>query len=178
VPLPRSAGLGIPRASTTRPGSRGRSRVVRRWRRRIVGRRHRPRHIRRALVVSRWLHRWIAHIGALRQALNRSPIGAFHRTRRIGAPVRAGRTLPLNCRSAAIQHCARPRSRTPDRNKSRTNPDLLHRRHCLPVEVQGLLMIHRRPEAIIESPRSCGHRPTIDGHQPQSTHRVYTSGRP
>ena len=150
-----------------------------RRRSRIVGLRHRPRYIRRALVVSRRLHRWIAHIGARRQALNRSAIGTFHRTRRIGAPhIRAGRTLPLNYRCAATQHCARPRSRAPDRDKSRTNPDPLHRRHCLPVEVQSLLMIHSRPEATIESPRSCSHRPTIDGHQPQSPHRVYTARRP
>ena len=56
-------------------------------------------YIRRALVVSRRLYRWIAHVGALRQALDRSAIGAFHRTRRIGAPhVRASGALPLNHR--------------------------------------------------------------------------------
>jgi hypothetical protein len=151
--------------------------VRRRWRR-IVGRRRRPRNIGRALIKIRLSRRWIAYVGPLRQPLGRSTVGAFDRTRRIRTPVRAGWTGPLDHRSSTIQHCTRPRRCTSDRDKSRANPDLLHRRHCPPVESQSLFMIHGRPEAAVEAPRSRGHRTTIDGHQPQSPYRVDTARRP
>jgi hypothetical protein len=159
---------------------------MRRWRSRIVSRRHRPRYIRRALIIiphRRRLRRWEAHVGTFRRALGqplyRSAIGVFQRTGRVRAPhVGTARILPRYCRRAAIQNRARSRSRAPDPDKPRTYPDLLHRRHGLTVEIQSLLMIHRRSESVVASPRSCGYRATIDRHQSQPPDRVNTSRRP
>jgi len=136
--------------------------------------RRRSCHVGRTLVVRLLRRCCVTHTRPLSRLVR-----PLDRPRRIGSPVRAGRTRPLSdADGSASQDRPGPRGSSPCRKESLLpHVDSTHRCDRAPIKVQSLLMIWPGHCSMLQSPRACGHRSTINRNQALSCERVYSAAK-